>query len=134
MLIGGLAKMAGVSIDTIRYYEREGLIKPTSIRDSGYREFDDRVADRLGFITRAKKLGFSLQEIRDLFSLKDNPNATYKDVKVLAEMKLDNIMCKINMLQDMRQEIEVLVTACKGDDSGLEGCPIMDGLGGKKKH
>ena len=68
MLIGELAKHVGTSIDTIRYYEREGLLKPIHIRDSGYREFDELSIERLSFILRAKKLGFTLKQIKDLLN------------------------------------------------------------------
>ena len=68
MLIGELADKANVSIDTIRYYERKGLIKPVSVRDSGYREFDESSVNTILFVVRAKDLGFSLKEICALLS------------------------------------------------------------------
>ena len=97
MLIGDLAKKADVSIDTIRYYEREGLIEPLSVRESGYREFDETTADRLRFVIRAKQLGFSLKEIRDLLSLRDDPDTTCGQVRMLAETKLEDVLAKIKV-------------------------------------
>ncbi len=133
MLIGKLAEKTSVSIDTIRYYEREGLIEPVSVRESGYREFDDAVAERLLFVTRAKKLGFALKEIRDLLALKDNPDTTCKQVKAQAEKKLAEVVRKIETLQEIKQEIEALAAVCKSDESGLESCPIVKTLDGKEK-
>lgn len=133
MLIGELAKKANVSVDTIRYYEREGLIEPVSLRESGYREFDSAAVERLHFITKAKQLGFSLKEIRDLLSLKDDPDTTCKQVKALAERKLTEITDKINALQTMQKELEPLVSLCKGNGEGLKSCAIVSTLDGKEK-
>jgi len=134
MLIGELADKANVSVDTIRYYQREGLIEPEHVRESGYREFDGAAEDRLRFITRAKKLGFSLKEIRDLLDLKNNPDTTCRDVKARAEQKLATVTRKIENLQEIRHEVEALVTACQGGDKNLDECPIMESLDGKENR
>lgn len=85
MLIGELAKKTSISVDTIRYYEREKLIEPVFVRDSGYREFDKNSVETICFVIRAKDLGFSLKEIRGLLKLKNNPDTKCGEVKALAK-------------------------------------------------
>ena len=133
MLIGDLAKKADVSIDTIRYYEREGLIEPLSVRESGYREFDETTADRLRFVIRAKQLGFSLKEIRDLLSLRDDPDTTCGQVRMLAETKLEDVLAKIKVLQAMKKDLTGLLKECTDAEASVSSCPIVDALDGKEK-
>ncbi|MAF79449.1 MAG: hypothetical protein CBB87_00790 [Micavibrio sp. TMED27] len=133
MLIGDLAKKADVSIDTIRYYEREGLIEPLSVRESGYREFDETTADRLRFVIRAKQLGFSLKEIRDLLSLRDDPDTTCGQVRMLAETKLEDVLAKIKVLQAMKKDLTGLLKECTDAEASVNSCPIVDALDGKEK-
>ena len=83
--IGQVAKAAGIGIDAIRFYEREGLIEKPPRRSSGYRAYSPDVVQRLRFIKRAKELGFSLREISELLSLEGNPMAGAADVKRLSE-------------------------------------------------
>jgi Cu(I)-responsive transcriptional regulator len=126
MLIGKLAKTVNASIDTIRYYEREGLIEPSRVRASGYREFNERSVEHLKFILRAKKLGFSLKQIKDLLMLKESPDTTCMDVRSLAEQKLDQVKAKISALRQMEKQLKQLVDACR--NTGEEDCPIMTNL------
>ncbi len=126
MLIGELAKHVGTSIDTIRYYEREGLLKPIHIRDSGYREFDELSIERLSFILRAKKLGFTLKQIKDLLMLNGNPDTTCLDVRSLAEHKLDEVQGKINALRRIEKQLKVLITDCYNAEN--KNCPIIKNL------
>ena len=91
MQIGQLARQAGVAIDTVRYYERQGLLPPPQRRASGYRDYDARDSARLRFIRRAKDLGFSLQEIHELLHLSDNRDADRAEVRMLAQRRLDDI-------------------------------------------
>jgi DNA-binding transcriptional MerR regulator len=128
MLIGELAEKANVSIDTIRYYEREGLIEPVSVRESGYREFDKRSVKTIGFVVRAKDLGFSLKEIRNLLALKDNPDTTCSSVRAMAKKKLEDVTGKIKALRKIETELKTLVKECAGGDAGLDTCPIVDSL------
>lgn len=134
MLIGDLAKKVDVSIDTIRYYEREGLIEPLSVRESGYREFDEAAADRLRFVIRAKQLGFSLKEIRDLLSLRDDPDTTCGQVRMLAETKLEDVLAKIKVLQAMKKDLTGLLKECTDTSASVNACPIVDALDGKEKR
>ncbi len=126
MLIGELSKKTNVNIDTIRFYEGEGLITPVHVRESGYREFDDLAVERIKFIMRAKDLGFSLKEIGNLLSLKDDPDTSCFNVRELAEQKLDEITVKIKTLKSMKREIEALISECS--KSEMPDCPIIKKL------
>lgn len=133
MLIGDLAKKADVSIDTIRYYEREGLIEPVAMRESGYREFNRNSVETIRFVVRAKDLGFSLKEIRNLLILKDNPDATCGEIRALAESKLAGVAAKIKILQAMKKDLTGLLSACADIAASANSCPIVDALDGKGK-
>jgi len=134
MLIGELAKKTRVSIDSIRYYEREKLIEPVFIRDSGYREFNKNSIETICFIIRAKDLGFSLQEIRSLLKLKNNPDTKCSEVKVLAEKKLADVTAKISLLKAMKKDLNRLLNECTDAAASLNSCPIVGSLDGKEKQ
>lgn len=131
MLIGELSKRTDVSIDTIRYYEREGLVEPASIRESGYREFDNSSIETIRFIVRAKSLGFSLKEILSILKLKDSPDTTCGEIKALAEKKLADISAKIDNLKIMKKDITNLLSECTDAMASIDSCPIVDALDGK---
>lgn len=130
--IGQVAREAGVGVETVRFYERQGLIEEPSRRASGYRQFDEGVVDRLRFIREAKELGFTLNEIKELLSLKVDPSSSCADVKGRAEAKIADIEEKIRTLQRMKRALVKLTKACKGDGPTSE-CPILESLDGKKK-
>jgi DNA-binding transcriptional MerR regulator len=134
MLIGELARKANVSVDTIRYYEREKLIKPVFVRDSGYREFDKDSVETICFVVRAKDLGFSLKEIRGLLKLKNNPDTKCGEVKALAEKKLTDVTAKISALKTMEKDLNRLLNECTDAAASLNSCPIVDSLNGKEKQ
>ncbi len=90
LTIGQLAKSAGVGVETVRFYERKGLLAEPNRRPSGYRQYDEEVVNRLRFIKRAKELGFTLAEIKELLSLRRNPTTTCADVKRRSEEKIDD--------------------------------------------
>lgn len=106
LTIGQVAKHAGVGIETIRFYERKGLIAEPARKESGYRQYDDSAVARPAFIRQAKALEFSLNEISDLLSIKSDTNTVCNDVKQLAQEKLDDIELKIKMLQRMRNSLK----------------------------
>ena len=133
MLIGELADKANISVDTIRYYEREGLIKPVLVRDSGYREFDESSVDTLFFVVRAKDLGFSLREICTLLRLKNDPDTTCGEVKALAEKKITDVILKIKSLQAIKKDLAALLSACTDTAASVDECPIVDSLDKKEK-
>ncbi len=93
--IGKLARSAGVSIDTVRFYERQGLIDEPSRTDSNYRVYPKEDVNRLRFIKRAKDLGFSLSDIKELLALRSNPTASKADVKHQIKVKIKDIKQKI---------------------------------------
>jgi MerR family mercuric resistance operon transcriptional regulator len=125
--IGKVARRAGIGVETIRFYEREGLLAAPARRDSGYRLYPERVIGRIRFIRRAKELGFSLKEIKELLQLKRNSSSTCEDIREKAEAKIANVEAKITMLKKMKQALTELSAACKGRTS-LGECPILEFL------
>jgi MerR family transcriptional regulator, copper efflux regulator len=132
LTIGAIARAVGVPIDTIRYYEREGLLPEPKRRASGYRDYDQGAVLRLRFIRRAKDLGFTLEEIRDLLALSTDRHSGVGGVKERAEKRLDAIDQRIAELQRVRDGLAELVDACPGHGSPEE-CPILNALVGSDK-
>ena len=130
MTIGQLAKRAGATPDTIRYYEREGLL-PEPARTSGnFRDYDDGAAERLRAIGRAKRLGFTLAEIRRLFGLADEPAADAAAVRQHAARRLRELDAELARLQRQRDALASLVHACDGPEVARADCPILHALSG----
>lgn len=127
MTIGAVAKRVGVAIDTIRYYEREGLLPEPLRRASGYRTYNDSAVRQLRFIRRAKDLGFTLEEIRDLLALSADRQRGVKAVKKRAQERLAAIDERIAELTRVRNGLEQLVDACPGHGSP-DQCPILRAL------
>ncbi|QDT55818.1 Mercuric resistance operon regulatory protein [Caulifigura coniformis] len=127
LTIGRVAKAAGLGVETIRFYEREGLLPAPSRRRSGYRSYDPGVVVRLQFIRRAKDLGFTLGEIKSLLDLRQDPSATAADVKRQARLKIDDVERRIRSLQEIRDALLHLVTQCRGQGP-LSECPIVDAM------
>ena len=129
MKIGQIAKASGVRIDTLRYYEKEGLIRPSFRTDAGYREYDQSAVQQMQFILKAKALGFSLQEIRELLSLRiDRDHHPCSEVKELAEAKLTSIEEKIAELQRMHRALKRISDQCCGGAEPATHCSILDSL------
>ncbi len=122
---GELAKRGGVNIETIRYYERLGLLPKPPRLTAGYRLFSADDARRVRFIKRAQKLGFSLKEIEELLALQNAPSTTRADVRKRAEAKIADIDEKLRDLTAMKESLEQLTAACSGRGS-LCGCPILE--------
>src|SRR5947209_4073737 len=100
LTIGHVARRAGVGIETVRFYERQGLLnRPARSPSSGYRLYEEEVVARLQFILRAKELGFTLKEIKELLSLRVDPATSCDDVKARAEVKIADIEERIATLQ-----------------------------------
>ncbi|HTV54985.1 MAG TPA: MerR family DNA-binding protein [Terriglobia bacterium] len=127
LTIGKIAKGAGVGVETLRFYEREGLIKEPPRRDSGYREYPADTVDRVRFIRRAQALGFSLREIKDLMALRIERGGTCAQVKRRAETKIVDIEERIRSLQRINRVLQKLVSACGSSGLGSE-CPLLDAL------
>ncbi len=133
LTIGRIAQKAQVNVETIRYYERRGLIPKPLRRDSGYRQYPQDTVARIEFIKRAKELGFSLKEISELLSLRVDPRTTCSDVKRRAEIKIADIEEKIRALQRIKKALTKLVSLCGGQGPTSE-CPIMEVLDTKEKN
>ena len=132
MKIGTLAKRADVAIDTVRYYERQGLL-PAPVRlASGYRDYTDGDVARLRFIRRAKALGFTLGEIGELLALSARRDGDMAGMKSAAQQKLADVDAKLAELQRIRQGLTDLVASCPGHGA-LEHCPILDALAGASR-
>jgi MerR family copper efflux transcriptional regulator len=128
--IGKLAQLAGVRIDTVRYYERNGLLAPRGRLASGYRRYGDLELARLRFIRRAQKLGFSLKEIEALLNLSAKRNV--EQIKRTAVAKLAGVDAKIADLQRVRDGLAHLVDACPGHGQPAD-CPIVRALSYEKE-
>lgn len=127
MKIGELAKRAGVAVDTVRFYERQGLLPAPQRQASGYRRYDEADVRRLRFIRRAKSLGFTLGEIQELLALSSRRGEDMVGLKAAALEKLADVDAKLTELQRIRAGLEALVAACPGHGA-LERCPILTAL------
>lgn len=121
--IGRLAKAANVNIETIRYYQRVNLIREPAKPVTGYRQYSADIVDRIHFIKRAQKLGFSLKEIADLLNIGDGHCA---DIRRRAEEKRNVINQQIIDLTNLRKTLDKLIHSC--DTSGDTRCPIVETL------
>lgn len=131
MKIGELARRGGVGIDTVRYYEREGLLPPARRLASGYRTYSADDLQRLQFVLRAKVLGFTLSQVRELLVLTGGNGSDVAQIKVAARQKLLDIDAKLAELQQMRATLSALVAACPGEGE-LSDCPIHGVLAGEQ--
>ena len=130
MKIREAAQHAHLSEKTIRYYEDIGLVKPLR-RDNGYRDFSERDVHNLKFLARARRLGFSVEDCRQLLGLYSDQKRASKDVKQIAKAHLHDIEQKISELEGMRATLETLVNHCKGNHR--PDCPILNDLAGSQK-
>jgi MerR family mercuric resistance operon transcriptional regulator len=126
MWIGETAREAGVNAQTLRYYERRGLLPRAPRRGSGYREFPDDAVQIVRFIKRAQELGFSLDEVEELIRLRGVRRGQRHRVRAVAERKLADIDRKIEQLRSMRDALASLVESCH--QGGAAECPIIEAL------
>lgn len=131
LTIGQVARRSGVGIETVRFYEREGLLAKPARTASGYRQFDENVITRLRFIQRAKELGFTLNEIKELLSLRVDAETSCEDVRARAEAKIADVEDKIKALQRIKKALVRLTRECDARSSDSE-CPILDALEGRQ--
>jgi Cu(I)-responsive transcriptional regulator len=127
MNIGTVAEQAGVPAKTIRYYEDIGLIRKAGRLPNGYRAYSEHEMRELNFIKRARDLGFSVEEVRDLLDLWRNRRRTSAAVKALVTRHLEVLEHKIAELDSMRRSLAHLAERCRGDER--PDCPILDDLG-----
>ncbi len=128
LTIGKVAKRSGVAVETLRFYERRGLIEPRDRTDAGYRLYREDVLRRLRFIRRAQALGFSLDEIAELLALSDNPAESAAEVKRLTHDKIEDIETRIRDLERMRDGLAELEARCPGHRGTTAECPILAAL------
>jgi len=128
MTIGRLAEKTGVGVETIRFYERCGLIaRPQRPLAGGFREYDEETAERIRFIRQAQQLGFSLGEIGELLALRATPGVDCRAVRAQAVAKRDEVDGKIAQLRHMRKALDELIATCPGGGA-LRDCTILDAL------
>lgn len=127
LTIGQVAKKAMVNVQTVRYYEHRGLIPVPPRLKSGYRHYTGDIVNRIHFIKNAQALGFSLNEISELLSLRVDPKMTCREVKKHADAKIIDIEEKMNSLKKMRKALVKLSASCHGSGPTSQ-CPILDTL------
>ena len=125
--IGQLAKAAGVNLETVRYYERIGLMPAPARTGSGHRAYDDKHIRKLAFIRRARELGFSIDDIRTLLALAEPERASCAEVNEIASAHLAEVRAKLNDLARLEQILATTVARCSGDHA--PSCPVLDMLG-----
>jgi len=125
MNIGDVSAACGLPAKTIRYYEEIGLIRPNRA-ENGYRSFSETHLHKLRFLSRARGLGFSVEDCRALLALYEDRGRASADVKAIAEHHLTEIALKMAELAEMQATLQTLVQSCAGDDR--PDCPILQGL------
>ncbi len=133
LTIGQVAKRAGVGVETLRFYEREGLIAEPARRPSGYRQYPLEAVKRVRFIRHAKELGFTLKEILELLDLRVDPQSTCADVRNRAEHKIADIEQRIANLKRMKTALSRLASRCRGQGP-TSNCPILEELDREDEH
>jgi len=129
MNISQAARETGLSSKTIRFYEQQDIIPAAKRNSNGYRFYNEQQLEMLRFIKRARDLGFSLEQSRELLKLSRDPSRTSAEVKQKAQQHIDQIDQQIEQLQQMRQVLVTVTEQCRGDDSAE--CPILDQLNGE---
>jgi Hg(II)-responsive transcriptional regulator len=127
MRIGEVAERAGVNVQTLRYYERRGLLPSPTRRPSGYREYSPEMVALVRFIKRAQHLGFSLEDVGELLELRQNPWRSGAAVRAVAVRRAADIAERIRRLAAMQKALEQLVTACECAGANRT-CPIIEAL------
>jgi Hg(II)-responsive transcriptional regulator len=130
--IGQVARKAGVGVETVRFYEREGLLEEPPRRASGYRQYSAQAIKRIHFIKRAQQLGFSLKEITELLLLRVDEQTSCEEVKHRTEAKIAEVELKLVELQRMRQALLQVAALCKGQGPA-SACPMLDALDQQQK-
>ncbi len=126
--IGKVAEQAHVTADSIRFYEREGLISPAGKSEAGYRLYNEEAVRRLGFIKHAQQCGFSLSDIRELLELRSDDRSCCDDIYRVAVEKKLQLEGKIKALSSMSHALSNLMEQCSHDQKALDDCPILGAL------
>lgn len=122
-----VADASGVTIEAVRFYEKEGLIAEPPRTESGYRQYPQEAVMQIRFVKRAQTLGFTLPEIKELFALRLSSEATPADIRARTLRKIEDIDSKIQTLQQMKTTLTHLAEACHGEGE-LSECPILEAL------
>ncbi|MBB1485369.1 Zn(2+)-responsive transcriptional regulator [Oceanospirillum sp. D5] len=129
MRIGELASKTGISVEALRFYEKQGLLKTPHRSDAGYRLYDEKTLKQVSFILKAKAVGFSLKDIAGLLALEVNrEQETCESVKNFAQSKLDEINAKLAELQRMKDALQQITDACCGSEKSAVHCTILTAL------
>lgn len=131
LTIGQVAAEAGVNVETVRFYERRGLIPAPARRPSGYRQYPSEVIGRIRFVRRAKGLGFTLREIAELLALRVDPDSSCADVRGRAREKIADIEARLDSLAEVKSALSRLARRCRGRGPTRE-CPILEALAGEE--
>ncbi len=134
LTIGTVANQAGVNIETLRYYERKGIVSKPPRTSSNYRVYPDETVRRVRFVKRAQELGFSLNEIKELLALRATRGATCDDVCRQALHKIGDIEEKIQTLQAMKDALRKLVKECASANAPVSDCAILEALDSNGKR
>ncbi len=126
--ISDVAELTALSADTLRYYEKIGLLKKVGRASSGVRLYSDQDLSRIRFIQRAKTMNFSLDEIAKLLQMRENPGGAKKSVRQLTQNKLVEVEVHLKILSTLQKELTLLINLCTGSK---DGCPIIDNINKK---
>lgn len=121
--ISDAAELTGVSIDTLRYYEKIGLLRNISRTEAGIRLYSDKDISCINFIKRAQRMNFSLDEIRDLLEMRTDPQRACTEVRELTANKLKEVESNLAELSTLRNELQLLMNLCRASE---DGCPIIE--------
>ena len=128
LLAGEVAKTLGVGVQTLHFYEQQGLIPPPPRSESGYRLYSQQTVRRLRFIKRAQELGFSLKEVEELLVLQLDPSSTCSNVRERAAAKIADIDQKLKTLSAIKEALAQIVTVCPSNGRPVSDCPILENL------
>lgn len=123
--IGAMAKHVNLSADTLRYYEKIGLMPKIARNSSGVRVYTDRDASRLKFVKRAQRMNFTLAEISQLLEMRENPQSVRNEVRAMTQQKLLQVEEHLEDLTTLRNEMRLLINLCRGAE---DGCPIIEDI------
>ncbi len=126
LAIGALSRQTGTKVQTIRYYEQIGLMNEAGRTSGGQRRYFEKDLDRLAFIRHSRQLGFSLDSIRELLELSDNPSRSCAEVDAIARRQLRQVEQRLKRLQSLKKELKRMVAECEGDS--VADCKVLEVL------
>lgn len=125
---GQLANKTSCKVETVLYYEKAGLMPQPPRSGGGHRAYDLTHVKRLNFIRRSRELGFSIKQIKDLLKFIDEPNHYCGEIKAMATLHTIEIQKKIDDLEQLKTALDLMVNQCKGGQTSMKNCPIIDSL------